>query len=122
MVTMGGLAALAVVPMVMPTRWMVAVNDALGLGAFPHAPLTEYLTRSVSAVYALLGAFTIYVALDIRRYLELIVFIGWLTALLGVALTAIDFWIGMPPAWSWGEGPPTVLVGGAIVWLARRVK
>jgi hypothetical protein len=40
----------------------------------------------------------------------------------GVALTAIDFAAGMPPMWSWSEGPPTVLVGAAYVWLARRAR
>ncbi len=120
LVVMGGLACLAVIPMVMPTDWMVAANDWLGLEPFPHGTLTEYLTRSASALYALVGALTVYLGIHARRYLELIGFVGWLTMALGLALTGIDFAIGMPPSWSWGEGPPTVLVGVAIVWLSRR--
>jgi hypothetical protein len=122
LIVMGGLAALAVVPMVMPTDWMEATNDWLGLDPFPRSTLTEYLTRSLSAVYALFGAFVIYIALDLRRYLELVVFMGWLTMLLGAALTVLDFAIGMPASWSWGEGPPTIVIGGLFVWLAKRVK
>ena len=122
LLAMGGLALLAVVPMVMPTAWMVAVNDRLGLGPFPHSTLTEYLTRSLSAVYASLGALIVYLGLNVRRYLGLIVFVGWLTIALGVALTVIDFAIGMSAAWTWGEGPPTVVIGWAFIWLAGRVK
>lgn len=117
---MGGLAALAVVPMVMPTAWMVATNDWLGLGPFPHAPLTQYLTRSLSAVYALLGVLVLYVARHVDRYLDLVQLMGWVTMALGLFLTGLDFAVGMPAAWSWGEGPPTVVVGAAFVWLARQ--
>jgi hypothetical protein len=122
LILMGGAAALAVVPMVMPTSWMEATNDWLGLGPFPHSTLTEYLTRSLSAVYALFGVLVIYVALDLRRYLDLVVVMGWLTILLGATLTVLDFAIGMPATWSWGEGPPTIVVGWAFIWLARRVR
>lgn len=117
---MGGMAAFAVVPMVMPTEWMAAINDRLGLGPFPYAPLTEYLTRSLSAVYALLGFFVLYIARRVESYYELVVVMGWLTVVLGAFLTVLDFAVGMPATWSWGEGPPTVLVGLAFVWLARR--
>ena len=104
---LGGLAASAVVPMVLPFAWLQAANDALGLASLVDTPLTQYLTRSLSAVYALFGAMTIYIGLDVRRYRRLIVVIGWLTGCLALALTVIDFAVGMPASWSWGEGPPT---------------
>ena len=118
---LGVMTLMALFPMVMPAAWMASVNDWLGLGPFPHSPLTEYLTRSLSLLYALLGAFILYVSSDVRRYRDLIVVIGWLTMVLGSALTVIDFAIGMPPSWSWSEGPPTVLCGIVFVWLARRM-
>lgn len=117
---MGALTVLALVPIAMPTAWMEAANDWLGLEPFPRATLVEYLTRSLSLIYAMLGIFTLYLARNVRRYLDLIVVVGWLTILLGAALTAIDFAIGMPGHWSWTEGPPTVLVGWAFIGLARR--
>lgn len=122
LLVMGGMAMLAVVPMVMPTDWMEATNDWLGLGAFERSPLMEYLTRSLSALYALLGALLVYIALNLRRYRDLSVVIGWLTILLGLALTVIDVDAGMPASWTWGEGPPTIVVGAAFVWLARRAR
>ncbi len=119
---LGGMAATAVVPMVMPFAWMQRANDALGLAPLVDTPLAQYLTRSLSAVYTLLGVLTIYIARDVRRYRRLIVLIGWLTGALGLALAAIDFAVGMPASWSWGEGPPTVLCATAMVWLGRRVR
>lgn len=117
---MGAMAVCAIFAVVMPTSWMAAAADRLGVGPLPRSKLTEYLTRSLSAIYAMLGALTLYLAWNVRRQLPLIVFVGWLTIVLGVVLTILDFAIGMPPSWSWSEGPPTVLVGAAILWLARR--
>lgn len=116
----GGLALLAVFAVVMPTDWMEAGARWAGLDVFPRSTLSEYLLRSVSALYALIGALVLHLAFHARRYLDLIAFIGWLTVVLGAALTAIDFAVGMPASWSWGEGPPTIVVGAAFVWLARR--
>ncbi len=122
LVILGGLAATAVVAIVMPFSWMQSVNDSLGLEPLVDTPLTQYLTRSLSAVYALFGVLTIYVGLDVRRYRRLIALMAYLTGLLAVTLTAIDFAIGMPPSWSWGEGPPTFLCACFMLWLARRVR
>ena len=119
---LGGLTATAVVAMVMPFAWMQSVNDSLGLEPLVDTPLTQYLTRSLSAVYALFGLLTIYIALDVRRYRRLILVIGYLTGAFAMALTAIDFAIGMPASWSWGEGPPTFVCAFFMVLLARRVR
>ena len=116
---LGAMTLCALVPMVMPTGWMAAVNDWLGLDPLPRTPLTEYLTRSLSMLYALLGAFVLYVSTDVRRYRELIDAMGWLTIVLGAGLTVLDFSIGMPPSWSWTEGPPTILCGVAFLWLNK---
>jgi len=120
MIVVGGMAMLAIVPVIMPTAWMEATNDWVGLGPFHRSPLMEYLTRSLSLFYVLFGTLTIYLGLDVRRYLSLITLIGWLTIVLGVGLTGIDFAIGMPASWSWSEGPPTIVIGLFILWLVRR--
>jgi len=120
MYTMGGLALCATAAIAMPTAWMVSTAEWLEVGPLPRMPLVEYLTRSLAAVYALIGALAVYLARDVRRNLDLVVFGGWLTIALGIVLTIVDFGVGMPASWSWGEGPPTVLLGWGFVWLARR--
>lgn len=122
LVVLGAMAASAVFTAVMPTAWMEACSRWLGVEPLPRTPLAQYLTHSLSLVYAHLGVLVLYLARDVRRHRRLIGFVGWLTGLLGVALTVLDFAIGMPASWSWGEGPPTVLCAWAIVWLARRVR
>jgi hypothetical protein len=92
------------------------------VGPLQRSPLTEYLTRSLSTMYGVLGLLHLYLARDVVRYLDVIVVIGWLTVLAGAIVTAIDFAAGMPWYWSWSEGPPTVLAGFAYVWLARRAR
>ena len=119
---LGGIMSMAFLAVVMPTSFMAAIADWLGVGPLHRSPLTEYLTRSLSAMYGVLGVLHLYLARDVVRYLDLIVVLGWLTVLAGVIVTAVDFGAGMPPFWSWSEGPPTVLTGLAYVWLARRAR
>lgn len=118
----GAMMSLAFLAVVMPTSAMAAIADWLGVGPLHRSPLTEYLTRSLSAMYGVFGILHIYLARDVVRYVDLIGVFGWLTVLAGVIVTFIDFGAGMPQSWSWGEGPPTVLVGFAYVWLARRAR
>lgn len=119
---LGVVAALAIVAVAMPTSWMVAGAEWSGVAPFPDTVLGQYLARTLSALYALFGVLVLYIARDVRGNLDLIRFVGWLTIALGLLLTTIDFGVGMPPSWSWGEGPPTIVIGGAIVWLARRAR
>lgn len=118
----GGMACLALVAVVMPTSWIEAGAELTGVGPFPDSPLTQYLARSLSLLYFMFGVLTVYLALNARRYLHEIALIGRLTIVLGLLLTAIDFAVGLPPVWSWGEGPPTVVIGALIVWLSRRAR
>jgi hypothetical protein len=76
---------------------MAAIADWLGVGQLPRSPLTEYLTRSLSAMYGVFGVLHLYLARDVARYLDLIIVIGWLTVLAGAIQTAVDFAAGMPP-------------------------
>jgi hypothetical protein len=119
---LGGMMSVAFVFVVIPTSAMAAIADWLGVGPLPRSPLTEYLTRSLSAMYGVLGVLHLYLARDVVRYLDLIILIGWLTILAGAIVTVVDFSAGMPLLWNWSEGPPTVLVGLLYLWLARRAR
>ena len=119
---LGGLAILAFVPTVMPTAWMEEATVELGLEVLPDTPLTQYLTRSLSMLYCVFGLLTVYLARGVRQYRQLLIYVGWLTLLLAIVLTILDFAVGMPAHWSWGEGPPTMVVALVIVWLARRTR
>ena len=117
---MGAMGMFAIIAVVMPTSWMDAGAEWTGVGPFPDTALTQYLARSLSALYVVFGALILYLAFNVRRYIDVIVVVGWLTIVMGLLLTGIDFAIGMPAHWSWSEGPPTVLIGGLFIVLARR--
>lgn len=118
----GGLACLAVFAIFLPTTWMAAIHQRLGLGEFPEAPITDYLARSLSAFYAVFGGLTILVSRDVRRFGPLITYLAWVTMAFGVVITGIDALAGMPTYWTLAEGPPTFVVGLMILLLNRRVQ
>ena len=118
----GGLACLAVFAIFLPTTWMAAMHRWLGLGEFPDAALTHYLTRSVSAFYAMFGGLTILASLDVRRFGPVITYLAVVTMVFGVVITGVDAMAKMPTYWTLAEGPPTILIGLLILLLNRRVQ
>jgi hypothetical protein len=105
----------------LPTERMAAIHAALGLGEFPAAPITEYLARSVSALYGFHGALLLLVARDVRRFAPLVVYLGVMCLVFGVLLLAIDLRAGMPLAWTLAEGPPLAVTGAIVLGLARSI-
>ena len=109
---------LALVPVVMPFSWMVATHRWLGLGEMPTGPVVEYLARSLSAFYALVGALCLVVATDLERYRPLVRFLGVAFALMSVVLLDVDLAAGMPWWWTASEGPGGVVFGALLFVLA----
>ena len=114
---MGSLFAL--VPVVMPWSWMAATHRWLGLGEMPTGPIVEYLARSLSAFYAVMGALCLVVAADLERYRPLVRLLGTAFALMSVVLLGVDLAAGLPWWWSASEGPGGVVLGALMFFLAR---
>src|SRR5262249_54828619 len=81
----GGGSLFALVGVFMPVSWMAATHRWLGLGEMPTAPVVEYLARSLSAFYALVGALCLVVAADLERYRPVVRFLGVAFALMSLA-------------------------------------
>ncbi len=111
------LAALAVL---LPTVWMAETHRRLGMGEFPERPLTEYLTRSIAALYAYHGAMMLLLARDVRRFLPMIKLVGYGEALFGATILGIDWYAGMPWFWTALEGPSLIGFGIVVLWLSHR--
>lgn len=103
-----------------PVSLMATLHQWLGLGSFPDAPITIYLARSTSLLYAMHGAVMLYVAWHFDRCQALVPLLGLLHVALGASMFAIDLNAGMPLYWIVGEGLPIALTGGAILLLFRR--
>ena len=112
------IAALAVF---LPAQTMADMHKWLGLGEFPDFPITLYLARSTSLLYAVHGLLMFYVSLDLKRYWPLVAVFGWLHVVLGLTMLGIDLTAGMPGYWTAGEGIPIALLGGVIVYLWKIV-
>src|SRR6516164_6179792 len=108
----------ALIPVLMPMSWMVATHRWLGLGEMPAGPVVEYLTRSLSAFYALVGALCLVMASDLERYRPLVRFLGVAFALMSLVLLGVDVAAGMPWWWSASEGPGGGVFGALLVVLA----
>jgi hypothetical protein len=105
----------------MPHEMMASANARLGLAPLPDQPLTEYLTRSLSARYALHGAILLLASTDVVRYRPLIILLGIGNILFGALMLAIDAAAGMPRWWTLSEGPLILLVGCLTTVLALRL-
>src|SRR6516225_2408943 len=79
-------ALFALLAVVMPTSWMAATHRWLGLGEMPTGPVVEYLARSLSAFYAIMGALCLVLTTDLERYRPLVRFLGVAFALMSLVL------------------------------------
>lgn len=117
----GGVELCALPFVLFPFALMHEVHDrALGLGALPHAPIVEYLARSLSALYAVHGAVVFFLSFDVSRYRPLIGFLGGLHIAFGLTVLSIDLGAGLPLWWVAGEGPGIAVGGVLVLILARR--
>ena len=108
----GTVMAMALFAVFMPTSWMATLNDSLGLGTMPEGPLVEYLTRSLSCLYATHGGIAWLASTDTRRLAPLVTFLGVVDIFFGLVVFGVDLWAGMPTSWTVGELIATV--GGGI--------
>ena len=108
----------AFLAILLPVDWMAATHERLGLGAFPRSPLTEYLTRSIAALYGFHGVFVWIVSFDLVRYRVFAWFAAIMNLIFGAMMLAIDLHAGMPAIWTAIEGPSIMAIGAAISWLA----
>ena len=112
----------AIIPAVMPFAWMQMIHRHLGMGELPDGPIIGYLTRSLSAMYAMHGALVLFVSLDVRRYLPEAKCLAVLGIVFGTGMIALDIVVGMPVFWIVCEGPFIATLGAVLFWLAEHVQ
>lgn len=111
---------LAAVPVLFPTDLMAGMHERMGLGAFPRDRLTEYLTRSAAACYAMHGVVVWMLSWDVVRYRDLIAGMYRLHLAFAATVFGIDLWAGMPWWWTVAEGGTIAAVAVVIGGLNRR--
>ena len=117
----GILTGSALFTIFLPVDWMASTHRWLGLGEYPDATITNYLARSLSAMYALHGGFLLIISSDIQRFRPMVLYVGISNIIFGVVLFFIDRHAAMPEYWTFSEGPPVFLIGLLVLWLERRL-
>jgi len=115
---------LAAVPVFFPTELMARMHADLGLGSFPESRLTEYLTRSAAACYAMHGAAVLLLSTNVRRYRPMIPWVYRVHLAFAGTVLGIDRYAGMPAWWTVAEAGTIMSVAVVILavnrWAARR--
>jgi len=117
----GAVLMLALPAALLPTEWMRQINAVLLPDPLPQTPLVEYLTRSLSLLYACLGLITWYLATDVRRYAPVIAVKSLAGMAFAIGVFAVDVSIGLPWYWTAAEGPSIFAICAAGWLLARRL-
>jgi hypothetical protein len=98
---------------------MVWINAKAGLAELVYTPVMSYLIRSLSGMYAIIGAIFLFVSTDLKRYRELIRFLGGVAVVAGFGLIVLDAVVRLPFLWTVAEGPATMVMGGVMIYLCR---
>ena len=119
----GAVMATALIAVFLSHDQMAAIHEWLGLEEekFPEAIIVDYLARSLSAFYAIMGILYLVLARDVRAHASVITFMAWASICFGVGSIVIGLQLGFPTWWTWGEGPFIILYGAAILWLQRKI-
>ncbi|HLB73345.1 MAG TPA: hypothetical protein VJJ98_04960 [Sedimentisphaerales bacterium] len=103
-----------------PFSWMVRINAWLGMSEeLVYTPVANYLIRTLSAMYAIIGSLFILISFDLRRYREIIRFLGTIAIAAGLGITILDAILRLPFLWTALEGPMTIALGAIILYLSR---
>jgi len=89
----GAVLCLAIVAVFMPGSWMAQAHAWLALGPWPEQPIAEYLARTLSGMYVLLGGLLWVIAGDVRRYDGLLRYLA--LAWLGLAVVVLFLALGL---------------------------
>lgn len=116
----GWIMATAVFAVFLSHDQMATIHQWLGLGKFPDAKIVDYLARSLSGFYAILGVLYIALARDIHAYASIIALAAWVSICFGIGSIIINLQLNFPLWWTWGEGPFIILYGMVILWLQKR--
>lgn len=116
----GVMLLLAFVAVFLSPSAMASGHQWLGLGEFPDRPITIYLAKSTSLLYAIHGVLMVYTALTITRNWEFVWLFGVLHVVMGLTMLFTDISAGMPLYWIVGEGLPVAAMGFVILFLFRR--
>jgi hypothetical protein len=85
-------------------------------------PITKYLARSLSLVYAMHGAVILGVVLNWAQFRPAVPYLAGLHVAFGLGMLAVDLDAGMPWWWTAAEGPGLAAFALAVLAVYRRAR
>jgi hypothetical protein len=113
------LLLLAFIGAALPESWMKAVYELGDLGPWPGGAPLLYLTRALSMLYGFIGLLTLYLSLDVRRYLPLIRFMAIVSFPFAPVMFVVIWAAGLPTVWADSEPTGIVLISALWYVLSR---
>ena len=111
----------ALVVVFVPLATLTEATRRLGLAPLPDVPLTQYMLRTASALYALHGAIFLFLANNVPVYRALIRFLACATLVHGSLVQGVMWAIEMPPWWQFTEAIGYFGPALATLWLLRQM-
>ena len=88
----------------------------------PTEPVVEYLARTTSAFYAILGGLLLIISTDVRKYSAIITYVAIIAVAFSFVMLAIDVIIELPMFWVVGEFLSAFPMGVLIIVLQRNIR
>ena len=99
--------------------FIASSHERLGMGTYPGGAVTEYMARSLAAMYFMRGVLVWLVSGKPLEYVLVVRYLGATNVALGLLLVWIDWVSGMPWWWTGGEGPGIAVVGLLILYFLK---
>ena len=118
----GAFLILATVPIFFPVELMDKIHQWLMGEEMPVSPITIYLARSTSLMYAVHGFVMFYTGYKVTESWGMVKLLGFLHLFIGFTMIWVDINAGMPMYWTAAEGGPIAGLGGLILFLWNKGK
>lgn len=110
--------AVSVIGVVLPWSTAITGLNGLGAGAIPHDPMLDYWLRMTAGAFTGIGVFFLIIAINPRRFSNVIGLAGLLQFTEGIVLLVHGLRLGLPPFPFYADTGFCLLLGAGI-WLLR---
>ena len=108
--------------MILPIPTIESFFENFGIESLPDTPIFIYITRLVSATYAVIGVFLIIMALDPMKYGVMVPFAAVSTLFIGLVCGTVGVISVIPKLWFLGDALFGIILGLGILISWQKVK
>ena len=110
--------AISAIGIILPWSTVIVGLNGLGAGTIPHDPMLDYWIRMTAGAFTGIGIFFLVIAINPRRFSNVIGLAGLLQFTEGIVLLIHGLRLGLPPFPFYGD-TSFCLLAGACIWFLR---